>query len=120
GELVQQSKAGAPAGTVVTVEHLFHNVPARRKFLRTAATEAGRISAVVQRYALAFPGCRFVFTNDGRETFRSPGSGGLFDALVQVYGLETARQMVPFGVLAAGASGGAAEPPARGLDDEVS
>ncbi len=119
GEIVEQSKAGAPMGTVVTVEHLFHNVPARRKFLRTAATEAGRISAIVQRYALAFPGCRFIFTNDGRETFRSTGSGELFDALVQVYGLETARQMVSFGLPAARMAGEPANSPARGLDDEA-
>ncbi len=55
GEVVQQSRAGAPVGTSVTMEHLFHNVPARRKFLRKAVTESGRISALVQRYALAYP-----------------------------------------------------------------
>ncbi len=116
GELVEQGKAGAPVGTVVTVEHLFHNVPARRKFLRTAATEAGRIAAIVQRYALAFPACRFVFVNEGRETFRTTGSGDLFDVLVQVYGLDTARQMIPFGPPAATAQTHA---PAAGLAEEV-
>ncbi len=116
GELVEQGKAGAPVGTVVTVEHLFHNVPARRKFLRTAATEAGRIAAIVQRYALAYPACRFVFINEGRETFRTTGSGDLFDVLVQVYSLDTARQMIPFGPPAA-----TAQPhvPAPGLAEEV-
>lgn len=118
GLLVQQSKAGAPVGAVVTVEHLFHNVPARRKFLRTAATEAGRIAAIVQRYALAFPSCRFILTNEGRETFRTSGSGDLFDVLVQVYGLDTARQMVPFGLPPA--APGQDKPAAAGLDDEVS
>ncbi len=103
-------------GTVVTVEHLFHNVPARRNFLRTAATEAGRIAAIVQRYALAYPACRFVFINEGRETFRTTGSGDLFDVLVQVYSLDTARQMIPFGPPAA-----TAQPhvPAPGLAEEV-
>jgi DNA mismatch repair protein MutL len=103
GELVEQGRAGAPVGTVVTVEHLFHNVPARRKFLRTTATEAGRIAAIVQCYALAYPACRFVLVNEGRETFRTTGSGDLFDVIVQVYGLDTARQMIPFGPPAAAA-----------------
>ena len=56
GKLGSQSRAGAPVGTVVNVEHLFYNVPARQKFLKPAATEAGQIAAVVQRFALAYPG----------------------------------------------------------------
>lgn len=116
GEVVRQSRAGGPVGTVVTVEHLFHNVPARRKFLRKPATEAGRITALVQRYALAYPECRFVLVNEGRETFRSPGSGEQFDVLVQVYGLEHARQMVPFG--AARSSAVSDSTPGAGLDQE--
>lgn len=97
GELVEQKKAGAPVGTSITVEHLFFNVPARRKFLRKAVTESGRITALVQRYALAYPGCRFILTNEGREIFRSSGNGDVYDVLVQVRGLEQAKQMVPFG-----------------------
>ncbi|MCB0160890.1 MAG: ATP-binding protein, partial [Caldilineaceae bacterium] len=97
GVLQGQSRAGAAVGTVVTVEHLFFNVPARRKFLRKAATEAGRISNVVQFFALAYPACRFSFVNENRLVFQSTGSGDLFDVLVKVYGLEHARQMVPVG-----------------------
>ncbi|MEZ4555139.1 MAG: DNA mismatch repair endonuclease MutL [Caldilineaceae bacterium] len=97
GVLQGQSRAGAAVGTVVTVEHLFFNVPARRKFLRKAATEAGRISNVVQFFALAYPACRFSFVNENRLVFQSTGSGDLFDVLVKIYGLEHARQMVPVG-----------------------
>lgn len=102
GILRQQSRAGAPVGTVVTVEQLFFNVPARQKFLRAAATEAGQINSVVQHFALAYPDRRFSFASDGRTLFQSTGSGNLLDVLVKVYGAENARLMVPIGLPAQG------------------
>ncbi|MGL4649008.1 MAG: DNA mismatch repair endonuclease MutL, partial [Caldilineaceae bacterium] len=102
GELVSQSRVGAPVGTSVTVENLFYNVPARQKFLRAAVTEAGQIAALVQRFALAWPEVRFTCISDGRTVFQSSGSGDLFDALVQVYGLDVARRMVPLTIDAPG------------------
>lgn len=95
GHIIRRESRGAPPGTVVSVENLFFNVPARRKFLRRTATEAGHASEVVTFYALAFPALRFQFVKDGRLVFRSTGSGELFDVLIKVYGLQTARQMVP-------------------------
>jgi DNA mismatch repair protein MutL len=97
GNIVSQGRAGTPVGTIVNVEQLFYNVPARQKFLRKAATEAGNISAVVQHYALAYPDRRLSLIVDGRLVFQSSGSGDLYDVLVKVYGLENARQMVPVG-----------------------
>ncbi len=94
GRVTRQEGRGAPAGTIVTVEHLFRHVPARLKFLRQPSTEAGHIHAVVTHYALAFPGLRFSLTNDGRATFQSDGSGHLLDVLIAVYGLEMAEQML--------------------------
>lgn len=90
------TRMGAPAGTTITVEHLFFNMPARLKFLKSPVAEAGQIAAVVQRYALAFPEVRFTWVNEGRTLLQTTGSGTLFDAFTQVYGLETARQMLPF------------------------
>ena len=98
GTLQTQSRAGAPVGTVVNVEHLFFNMPARQKFLRAPASEAGAISAVLQRFALAHPDRRFSLVSDGRLLFQSTGSGDLFDVLIKVYGLESARQMVRVGL----------------------
>lgn len=97
GEIVEQGRAGSPVGTMITVEHLFFNVPARKKFLRKPATEAGQISSIVQRYALAYPDRRFSLVNEGRLVFQSTGSGELFDVLVKVYGLDNAKQMVGLG-----------------------
>ena len=119
GQLVHQGKAGAPVGTVINVENLFYNMPARKKFLRTPATESGRIAAVIQRYALAYPERRFSFVNDGRLVFQSNGSGELFDVLVKLYGLENAKQMAPVGRLAVAQAAGAAVAGEAELDDEV-
>jgi len=97
GQLRSQESKGAPPGTVVSVENLFYNVPARLKFLRQPATEAGRIVETVQRFALAFPERRFSLVSDGRLVFQSTGSGRLHDVLVKVWGLDVGRQLVAVG-----------------------
>lgn len=94
GTLVGRRQSASPAGTIVTVEHLFHNVPARQKFLRTDATERGHISEIVSQYALAYPNRRFELINDSRTLFQSPGSGDLKDAILAVYGLDVAKKML--------------------------
>ncbi len=94
GQQVGFSAAGSPGGTMITVENLFYNVPARLKFIKADATEAAHIHRVVSHYALAFPHIRFGLSSDNRQTFQTNGSGELFDALVAVFDLETARQML--------------------------
>ncbi len=95
GRLISEDTVGAPAGTVIAVENLFYNVPARRKFLKAVTTEKRLIDEHVTRYALAYPGVRFRLSHDGRVTFQSQGSGALLDVLVAVYGAETARELLP-------------------------
>jgi len=94
GEQASLGPKGAPTGTTVAVENLFYNVPARLKFLKAPATEAGHIHRVVVNYALAFPELRFHLTLDQRVAFQTSGDGDLHSVLVEVMGLETARQMV--------------------------
>ncbi len=94
GEIVRQEGRGSPAGTVVTVEHLFRNIPARLKFLRQPQTETGHIHTALTRYALAYPEIRFVLTADGRQTFQSSGNGKLYDVLIAVYGLDVAEKTI--------------------------
>ncbi len=94
GEQTALGPAGSPGGTIITVENLFYNVPARLKFLKADATEAGHIHRIVSHYALAYPHIRFSLQSDKRTTFQTNGNGELFDALVSVFSLETARQMI--------------------------
>jgi len=94
GRVVDRRPSGRPPGTTVTVEDLFFNVPARRKFLRSDLTERRHVDAWVTRYALAYPHLRLTLVHDGRETFRSPGSGRLRDVLVAVYGGEVGAALL--------------------------
>lgn len=87
-------RVGAPGGTIITVENLFYNVPARLKFLKADATEMGHIHRIVSHYALAYPEIRFSLFNAGRQIFQTSGSGDLYDVLVSVWGLAVAKQMV--------------------------
>ncbi|WP_420628693.1 DNA mismatch repair endonuclease MutL [Candidatus Leptofilum sp.] len=97
GVVVNRERVGAPQGTVIVVENLFYNVPARLKFLKTAATEKRLIDEFVTRYALAYPQIRFRLTHNGRITFQSSGSGQVRDVLVAIYGPEIARQLLEIG-----------------------
>jgi DNA mismatch repair protein MutL len=94
GTIVSRESIGAPSGTIVAVENLFYNVPARLKFLKSEATEHGHIDGIVTRYALAYPDRRFRVYHDGRKTFEAGGSGQLYDVAIEVYGLDTAREML--------------------------
>lgn len=95
GELTRLEPTAHPRGTTIGVENLFFNVPARLKFLRADATERKHIDTLLARYALAYPQIRFSVENDGRLTFRSPGSGDLRDVLIEIYGLQAAQGMLP-------------------------
>jgi DNA mismatch repair protein MutL len=94
GERTAREKRASPGGTIVTVENLFYNVPARLKFLKTDATESAHISNVVIRYAIAFPEVRFSLVRDGRLTFQSPGSGRLLDVLAKALGTSAVPQLL--------------------------
>ena len=98
GREAAREPKGSPPGTVVTVEHLFANLPARLKFLKQPTTEAGHIQQIVTRYALAFPERRLNLVSDGRLILQTSGSGKLYDVLMKVYGLDMARQMLPIGL----------------------
>lgn len=96
-QMIEHKPVGAPVGTVITVENLFYNTPARMKFMKKDGTEKRHIALIVSRYAMAYPNVRFVLEQDGREVFRSSGSGYLGDVLVAALGLDTFRDMVELG-----------------------
>ncbi len=96
GDKVEGPKAaGAPVGTTVEVRALFFNVPARRKFLRTAQTEFGHIVEQVARVALAHPRVEFRLTHDGREIHRLPPTESLRERISDFYGAELAEALIP-------------------------
>ncbi|MCD6364315.1 MAG: ATP-binding protein, partial [Planctomycetes bacterium] len=74
GRIGEVRPCAAAPGATVTVRDLFYNTPARRKFLRTANTEAGHISEQIARLALPHPQVAFTLTNNGRETQNLPAT----------------------------------------------
>ncbi len=85
---------GAPVGTVVKVEDLFYNVPARLKFLKQDATERRAIDALLTRYALAYPDVRFRLTEGDTPSLHTAGDGDRRAILAALYGVDVARQML--------------------------
>jgi DNA mismatch repair protein MutL len=87
-------KVGAPVGTVLRVENLFYNVPARLKFLKTDVTERRAIDSLVTRYALAYPNVRFKVTDGKQTTLQTAGDGDRRAILAALYGVDVAKQML--------------------------
>ena len=87
--------AGCAVGTSVRVEDLFFNTPARKKFLKTNATEAGKISDYVIRLALSRPDIAFRFINNTRMTIMTAGDGDLARTIGSIYGGDAASALIP-------------------------
>jgi DNA mismatch repair protein MutL len=85
GKLQDVLDAGCPTGTRFEVRNLFFNVPARRKFLRTEATELAQIRQLFAVYALAHPETGLTFTSDGRQIYNLPGGSTLADRVAALY-----------------------------------
>jgi DNA mismatch repair protein MutL len=93
GRVIESGPAAHPRGTTVRVEGLFHNAPARRKFLRTPATEASQIADLMARLAAAHPAIAFRLRSQGREMLAWPAVASLADRVAQILGAEEGRLM---------------------------
>lgn len=94
GKLVAVREAGCPPGTTVEVKSLFFNVPARRKFLRSAATETAHLDRAVETAALARPDAAFHYLRDGRTVFRAAAAPGPGPRVADLYGAEEAKDLL--------------------------
>ncbi|GAB4462428.1 MAG: DNA mismatch repair endonuclease MutL [Anaerolineales bacterium] len=88
------TKVGATVGTIVRVEDLFYNVPARLKFLKTDVTERRAIDSLVTRYALAYPEKRFKLAEGRNVILQTAGDGDRRAILAALYGVDVAKQML--------------------------
>ena len=94
GQAGNVQAVGAPPGTLIRVENLFYNVPARLKFLKNDATERTQIDALVTRYAMAYPQVRFHLKQEARLALQTSGNGDRREVLSALYGVDIARQML--------------------------
>lgn len=88
GRMRDVKDAAHPRGTTISVRDLFFNTPARRKFLRSEATESFHLTNLVTHYALAHPEIAFTLTNNGRETLRVAPAKDLRERAYQVFGAQ--------------------------------
>ncbi|MCD8076085.1 MAG: DNA mismatch repair endonuclease MutL [Lachnospiraceae bacterium] len=85
---------GAPEGTTFLVRNLFYHTPARRKFLKSATTEAGYVSDLMERLALSHPNIAFKFINNQDTKLHTSGNGKMKDIIYGVYGREITSNVV--------------------------
>lgn len=85
---------GVPDGTTFIVRNLFFNVPARKKFLKTAMTEAGYINDIVCRMAMSHPEISIRFINNGKHVLHTNGNGNLKDVIYTIYGKDIALNLI--------------------------
>ena len=95
GMIAEVSECGAPPGTCVEVRDLFCNVPARRKFLRSYATEEGHVKSVFTVSALAHPELGFSLAVDGREVHRLAPSSTIEERISGLFGRDFTDELVP-------------------------
>lgn len=88
GRMRDVKDAAHPRGTTISVRDLFFNTPARRKFLRSEATESYHLTNLVTHYALAHPEINFTLTNNGRETLRVAPAKDLRERAYQIFGAQ--------------------------------
>lgn len=94
GKIESQQDIGCPEGTTVKVTHIFDHVPARKKFLKSVATEQTACMEVLIRIALSRKNIRIVVTSNGREVLRVPHTAELSERLALILGEDTASHMI--------------------------
>ncbi len=95
GRLLDVKDAARPVGTTITVRDLFFNTPARRKFMRSEATENYHITLIATHYALAHPDIAFTLMNNGRETISAAPAKDLKERAFQIFGSSLMESLIP-------------------------
>ncbi len=94
GKEVGYEEIGIPVGTTFIVNNIFFNTPARRKFLRTAQTESGYVSDIVEKIALSHPEISISFKSNGKVRVHTSGNGSLKDVIYSIYGKEITENII--------------------------
>ena len=90
----ENEEIGAPEGTTFIVRNLFYNTPARRKFLKTAQTEGGYISDLMERLALSHPSVSFKFIQNGQTKLHTSGNSNQKDLIYHIYGRDITSSLI--------------------------
>lgn len=94
GKVLSIEPCEARKGTVMTIDQLFYNTPARLKHMKSLYTELASITDYVDKIALSHPEIKFILTNNNATLLNTDGSGNLLKTISAVYGIDIARKMV--------------------------
>ncbi len=94
GQIVAQREGAFPRGTQITVEDLFYNVPARRKFLRSESYELSQVTSYCTHYALAFPEIQFLLKSGSFEVLSTPAVPDFRERIFQIFGNDLLDELV--------------------------
>ena len=95
GTVVSKEAAGCPDGTTIVVRDLFYNTPARRKFLKSQASETAAVTDLVTKIALAYPEIKVRMISNGNVLFATRGTGDRLDAIITVSGRSLVGKLLP-------------------------
>ena len=95
GKLIHNKFCGMPPGTSIEVSQLFKGVPARRKFLKSEATESAHIYFTIRLFALAHPTIAFELIDEGRSIIRSPACTNFLDRISEIWNQNISKDLLP-------------------------
>lgn len=96
GEITNKTETACADGTIIKVNDLFYNVPARKKFLKSTSREMSLISDIVNRIAICYPEISFKLYNGTKKVLHTYGTGNLIDVLRTIYGKNICEQLIYF------------------------
>jgi DNA mismatch repair protein MutL len=111
GKILRVEDAAIPAGTAISIQDLFFNTPARRKFLRAESTELAHVTALVTHYALVHPEKHFELLSATHTLLQAPPVARPAERIYQIFGAETLGQLLPVAAEAPLEHAGLPEPP---------
>lgn len=94
GKEISFDEVGAPDGTTIIARNIFYNTPARKKFLKSGASEAGYISDIVEKIALAAPDVSIHFVNNSKTILHTAGNSDLHNIIYNIYGRDIAANLI--------------------------
>lgn len=94
GKIIATVETGCPDGTIIKINDLFFNTPARKKHMKSPVTEAGHISSLVNKIAMGYPEISFQLKANNKVVFKTSGNGNLLESIANIYGSDLARELL--------------------------
>ncbi len=94
GKVISVTKGDARRGTIIEVNDLFYNTPARLKYMKSSYAELSSITDYIDKVALSYPNIRFTLINEGNTILKTDGNSNLLKTIKDIYGVDVAKKMI--------------------------